>query len=141
MKQTRWPFFKPSARRVTPAREICLTLVGRGPSSGSSRAQPGAHRAVVDEILDRLEQEQWPTHDVFSVRMALEEALCNAIKHGNRLDHRKKVAIVCKMASSRLWIKVTDEGAGFRPEHVPDRADPANLERPAAGESCSCVAT
>ncbi|HTU24527.1 MAG TPA: ATP-binding protein [Pirellulales bacterium] len=90
----------------------------------------GAHQSIVEEILDRLEQEQWSTHDVFSVRMALEEALCNAIKHGNRLDHEKKVAICGKMSPSRLWIRVSDEGAGFRPEHVPDCTDPANIERP-----------
>jgi serine/threonine-protein kinase RsbW len=93
-------------------------------------SQSGAHRRVVEEILDRLEQEQWSRHDVFSVRLALEEAIVNAIKHGNRLDQHKKVAIACKMAPSRLWVKVTDEGPGFRPERVPDCTDPANLECP-----------
>jgi serine/threonine-protein kinase RsbW len=93
-------------------------------------SQTGAHRRVIEEILDRLEQEQWSSHDVFSVRLALEEAIVNAIKHGNRLDQRKKVAIACKTAADRLWVKVTDEGSGFRPEGVPDCTDPSNLERP-----------
>jgi serine/threonine-protein kinase RsbW len=93
-------------------------------------SQSGAHRRVVEEILDRLEQEQWSRHDVFSVRLALEEAIVNAIKHGNRLDEEKKVAIACKTSSSRLWVKVTDEGPGFAPEGVPDCTDPSNLERP-----------
>ena len=93
-------------------------------------SKSGAQRTVIEEILDRLEQEQWSSHDIFSVRMALEEALCNAIKHGNRLDHRKKVGVFCKMATTRLWIKVTDEGTGFCPERVPDPTDPANLDRP-----------
>lgn len=93
-------------------------------------SKAGAHRPIMEEILDRLEQEHWSSHDVFSVRMALEEALANAIKHGNRLDHQKKVAIVSKLSTSRLWIKVTDEGTGFSPEHVPDCTEAANLERP-----------
>jgi serine/threonine-protein kinase RsbW len=93
-------------------------------------SQTGAHRSVIEEILDRLEQERWSSHDVFSVRLALEEAIVNAIKHGNRLDQRKKVSVACKMAATRLWVKVTDEGSGFCPERVPDCTDSAHIECP-----------
>ncbi len=104
-------------------------------------SQSGAHRCVVEEILDRLEQAGWSSHDVFSVRLALEEAIVNAIKHGNRLDQKKKVAIACKMAPSRLWVKVTDEGPGFCPSTSPTVPTRPISNVPAAGESCSCAPT
>ena len=93
-------------------------------------SKAGAHRPVVEEILDRLEQEQWSSHDVFSVRMALEEALVNAIKHGNRLDHKKKVAIACKMATTGCGSRSPTRGPASVPSTFPIHCDPANIERP-----------
>jgi serine/threonine-protein kinase RsbW len=93
-------------------------------------SERGAGRRVIDEVLGQLEEQRWSSHEAFSVRMALEEAIVNAIKHGNRLDGRKKVSVVCKMSSVRLWIKITDEGPGFDPQQVPDPTDPENLENP-----------
>jgi serine/threonine-protein kinase RsbW len=93
-------------------------------------SERGAGRRVIEEVLGRLEQQRWTTRDVFSVRLALEEAIVNAIKHGNRLDGRKQVRVACKLSPDRLWIKIADEGPGFNPEKVPDPTDPANLENP-----------
>jgi serine/threonine-protein kinase RsbW len=90
----------------------------------------GAGRTIIDEVLAQLEHRQWSPHESFSVRMALEEAIVNAIKHGNQLDGRKKVRIVCKMSAARLWIRISDEGRGFDPRQVPDPTDPENLEMP-----------
>jgi serine/threonine-protein kinase RsbW len=93
-------------------------------------SRTGAHREIIDEIIDRLSHESWSSHDVFSVRLALEEAIVNAIKHGNGLDQQKQVHICCKMSKQRIWVTVADEGSGFKPEQVPDPTDPANLEKP-----------
>ncbi len=93
-------------------------------------SRSGAGRGFIDEVLGQLEQQHWSSHEAFSVRMALEEAIVNAIKHGNRLDGRKKVRVACKMSTARLWIKVTDEGPGFDPRQVPDPTDPENIENP-----------
>ncbi len=93
-------------------------------------SERGAGRRVIDEVLAQLEQRLWTAHEIFSVRLALEEAIVNAIKHGNRLDDRKQVRVACKMSADRLWIKVSDEGPGFDPRQVPDPTDPSNLENP-----------
>ena len=45
-------------------------------------------RVVQERIAGLLEQHGWPMRDVFGVRLALEEALVNAIKHGNRIDRK-----------------------------------------------------
>ena len=69
-------------------------------------------------------------HDIFSIKLALEEALVNAIKHGNQLDPDKSVRVSYRITPDRFDVKITDEGPGFNPEDVPDPTAPENLERP-----------
>src|SRR5436305_14943117 len=45
-----------------------------------SRSDVG--KAVIDEIVRQLEALCWNAPDLFGVRLALEEAVINAIKHG-----------------------------------------------------------
>lgn len=93
-------------------------------------SERGAGHRLIEEVLEQLKQYQWSGRDLFGVRLALEEAIVNAIKHGNGLDHRKEVRVHCKLSAERLWIEIADEGRGFHPEAVPDPTDPANLEKP-----------
>ena len=67
---------------------------------------------------------------MFGFRLALEEAVVNAIKHGNRLDKNKHVYVVCRSTPEGVWIKITDQGQGFDPEAVPDCTDPAHIDSP-----------
>ena len=61
------------------------------------------------------------------VGMAVREAVANAIKHGNKLDVRKKVNATFELHGSELEIKISDEGEGFDPETVGDPLNPQNL--------------
>jgi serine/threonine-protein kinase RsbW len=61
------------------------------------------------------------------VGMAVREAVANAIKHGNKLDIRKKVNATFDLRGSELEITVSDEGAGFDPAKVSDPLNPQNL--------------
>lgn len=87
-------------------------------------------RRIITDLLDQLGKQGWAESDVFAVQLAVEEALVNAIKHGNQFDEQKQVHIACGLSESRLWIQITDEGGGFDPADVPDPTDPANLENP-----------
>src|SRR5262249_31303404 len=69
-------------------------------------------------------------HDIFGIRLALEEALVNAIKHGNNMDRAKTVRISYRVARDRFDIVITDQGPGFDPADVPDPTAVENLERP-----------
>lgn len=89
-----------------------------------------AGQSVQDRIIGFLEALDYHDRDVFGVRLAIEEALVNAIKHGNCLCDTKNVSVSCRLAQDRLWICITDEGAGFCPEDVPDPTEEENLERP-----------
>lgn len=93
-------------------------------------SETAAGREILEEILHQLEAHDWIEHDVFGVRLAMEEALVNAIKHGNGLDAAKQVHVICRVSESRLWIQITDQGSGFDPEEVPDPTDPENLDAP-----------
>ena len=87
-------------------------------------------RRVQDIIAEALHASAYSEHDVFAIKLALEEALVNAIKHGNQMDPEKRVFIVYRVASDRFEIRITDEGAGFNPDDVPDPTAIENLERP-----------
>ena len=87
-------------------------------------------REVVSRILEALARAEWAEHDVFAVHLATEEALVNAIKHGNRKDSAKTVEVVCHISKDRMQIRITDEGDGFDPAGVPDPTDEENLEIP-----------
>jgi serine/threonine-protein kinase RsbW len=88
----------------------------------------GAGKVVLDELLQKLDELGWPQRDVFGVHLAVEEALANAIGHGNQLDPTKQVHVVLSLSKTLLRIEIADEGNGFDPGSVPDPTDPDNLE-------------
>lgn len=53
------------------------------------------------------------------LRLVIDEAVTNAMEHGNRWDPGRKVTVVVSHAAERLRIAIGDEGAGFRPETCP----------------------
>jgi serine/threonine-protein kinase RsbW len=89
-----------------------------------------AGQSVQDRIVRFLEDLQYNDRDVFGIRLAMEEALVNAIKHGNRMDPQKSVRIACRISHRKIRIEIEDQGSGFQPESVPDPTADENLERP-----------
>ncbi len=61
------------------------------------------------------------------IGMAVREAVANAIKHGNKLDVRKKVNATFQLHESLLQIHISDEGEGFDLEAIGDPLNPQNL--------------
>ena len=93
-------------------------------------SDPAEGQLVVAALLEELERQKWPENDVFAVHLALEEALVNAIKHGNQKDPNKSVHVLYRTKPDRVQIQIQDEGDGFDPDAVPDPTDEANLEVP-----------
>ncbi len=89
-----------------------------------------AGQSVQERIIQLLESLSYDERDVFGIRLAIEEALVNAIKHGNRMDPSKTVRITCQIAYHKIRIEIEDQGEGFQPEEVPDPTADENLERP-----------
>jgi serine/threonine-protein kinase RsbW len=88
-----------------------------------------AHR-LQGAIADLLKAQRFSEREIFGIKLALEEALVNAIKHGNRLDRTKKVRVAYHIREEVFYVRIADEGAGFDPDEVPDPTDIENLERP-----------
>lgn len=93
-------------------------------------SETGAGRQLLETVLDQLGQHEWGEHDQFCVHLALEEALINAIRHGNRSDLSKRVFVRCKISTRKFWVEVQDEGPGFDPMDIPDPTEDENIEIP-----------
>jgi serine/threonine-protein kinase RsbW len=93
-------------------------------------SDPAEARRVQDQIERCLLATACHDRDLFSIKLALEEALVNAIKHGNHYDRARKVRIAYRLLPDRFEVQITDEGQGFDPSGVPDPTAPENLERP-----------
>jgi len=87
-------------------------------------------RKLLDELLAKLESLKWNRHDIFSVHLAVDEALTNAIVHGNKSDAEKQVRFSCRVSPDVVRVEIVDEGGGFDPHALPDPTAPDRLECP-----------
>ncbi len=87
-------------------------------------------KQVEDRIVMAAEGDGYAEEDLFALRLSLEEALSNAILHGNVRDVTKKINVRYHIGSDRVDVYVADEGAGFDPAQIPDPTLAENLERP-----------
>jgi serine/threonine-protein kinase RsbW len=90
----------------------------------------GAARRVLEEVLSRLTAQHWPGRDVFAVHLATDEALVNAVVHGNKLDPAKRVHFRCRICAGKVRIEIQDEGNGFDPDSLPDPTSPGRIGCP-----------
>lgn len=81
-------------------------------------------------ILTLLERCGYDADTVFAIKLAFEEAMTNAVKHGNRNDPSKRIIVRYLIDPRRVVLMVRDEGCGFCPDKVPDPTADENLERP-----------
>ncbi|NBW96051.1 MAG: ATP-binding protein [Planctomycetia bacterium] len=93
-------------------------------------SERGASRLVMDELLEQLGLHGWSPTDIFGIHLAAEEAIVNAIVHGNKLDPAKTVHVSCQVSPELARIEVTDAGPGFDPASIPDCTLEERLEVP-----------
>lgn len=79
-------------------------------------------------ITSSLESRGYGERTLFGIKLALEEALINAIKHGNRNDKAKDVTVTFSIDDEKASIRIADEGEGFKLDEVPDPTLDENLE-------------
>jgi serine/threonine-protein kinase RsbW len=94
------------------------------------RSELTAARSVEDRLLEEAARCGYGDAALFAIKLALEEALNNAIKHGNRMDPNRAVQVQFSVDGDRTEISIFDEGAGFDPSQVPDPTADENLEKP-----------
>ena len=81
-------------------------------------------------ILDHVRRCGYSQDAAFAIKLAMEEAITNAIKHGNRNDPTKRITIGYAVSPQKTVINVADEGGGFRLGDVPDPTRDENLDCP-----------
>ena len=105
-----------NAEQTTESREFTLPNV------------PESRETIERAVMEALERRGCGEDDIFSVRLALEEAVVNAIRHGNKADPNRKIYANYSLEQARLVVNVEDEGAGFDLDSVPDPTAEENLE-------------
>ncbi len=92
-------------------------------------SQPDYCANVISLILEQLEKSSWSNKDTFGIHMAMEEAIMNAIHHGNHCAPDKDVHVLVELFDDRFYSKITDQGCGFDPDALPDPTAEENLEK------------
>ena len=85
---------------------------------------------VLDYLNERMLRLGIVNPEDSEVLIALDEAIVNAIKHGNKCDPRKAVHIVAEFSPEGVRFIIADEGPGFEREKVPDPTEPCRLLEP-----------
>ncbi len=83
-----------------------------------------------DSVLAAVTDAGFDEASTFAVRLALEEAVANAFRHGNAEDPNKTVTVRYEVTPHEIHLSIEDEGSGFDPGSVPDPTEDENLEIP-----------
>ncbi len=110
----------PRARRAGLSAEIRLELPSR----------VALVRDAVSEVVEACERLAFAgSRATLNLRVALGEALANAILYGNAEDPGKRVRVTASLRAGEAVVSVADEGPGFDPETVLDPTRPENRDR------------
>lgn len=82
--------------------------------------------SITERIIKKLESFNLPQNILFDLKLAFNEALINAAKHGNQSDKNKDIYFRLEKKNNKLEILIKDQGQGF---------DYAILELPVSAEN------
>ena len=85
---------------------------------------------VHEQVSAALSTHGYDEAAVFAIRLAIEEAVVNAFRHGNRNDPTKVVFFRAHVDGVEAVFEVEDQGPGFDPKAIPDPTDQFNIEMP-----------
>ena len=86
-------------------------------------------KAVSNKLIQQLKENGVQEEIIFDIHVGFEEALRNAMIHGNQQDPEKKVLVETEVTGESVTILVEDEGEGFEPGELPDPTHGDNLLR------------
>lgn len=87
--------------------------------------------SAIRQLLEVLVRLGYSESSRFAVRLALEEGLANAFRHGHKgLAPSATVRMQFAAQTAELRVIIRDQGPGFKPGDVPDPTLDENLELP-----------
>jgi serine/threonine-protein kinase RsbW len=84
---------------------------------------PGTIEAVgrlCGQLLEQAKGFGYSEDEIFAIHLSLEEALTNAVRHGNQSDPNKTVSVEILISPEKFDISIADQGSGFNPDTLPD---------------------
>ncbi|MDD5680722.1 MAG: ATP-binding protein [Candidatus Omnitrophica bacterium] len=87
----------------------------------------GYIKKVSYELLEHLKRYGVDKSVQFDVRLAVEEAVRNAIEHGNHYNKELPVVIRYIVDSKKITVEIEDKGEGFHLKNIPDPSEGDNL--------------
>ncbi len=85
---------------------------------------------VQHAILGTMESFEYVEEDLFAVRIAIEEAIANAVLHGHQGDQERLIDIEWTITEKEVSMVVCDSGRGYDESSVPDPTADENLTLP-----------
>lgn len=106
-----------------------------GATSGPVRVSVANDRDEIERtaaaILVKLESRGYSKASIFAIKLAFEEAITNAFKHGHRaLEADPPVSVDYEIDDDEVLIAIEDRGPGFDVKEVPDPTLDENLTVP-----------
>ncbi len=88
-----------------------------------------AIETVETVVLGAVEQNGYAKASRFAIKLALEEAIANAFRHGHKnLPPETPITVEYTVDPAEVHIRVQDQGPGFNPGAIPDPTLDENLE-------------
>jgi serine/threonine-protein kinase RsbW len=84
-----------------------------------------ASNAIINYIEKNYKKIKEPT--LFDIKLCVEEAMRNAIRHGNKLNKALCVNIDYSIENDNIKIVIEDQGNGFKVDDLPDPTSRENL--------------
>lgn len=85
---------------------------------------------VQKQIMDIATTLGFHEEALYCLRLALDEAMANAIVHGNCFDDSKNVQVTVNPHPDKIEVAVCDDGCGFDQSKLPDPREEDNLQKP-----------
>ena len=87
-------------------------------------------KEVDGEFFNKVKDLKLTKSELLDLKLCLNEAVTNAIRHGNKEDKDLLVFVDIKVDSKSIQFTVTDQGKGFDYKNVPDPTSEKNITRP-----------
>jgi serine/threonine-protein kinase RsbW len=85
---------------------------------------------LVETIVAQASAHGFSEGACFAIRLSLDEALANAIRHGSDDDPSSQITVEYGLTDDVFEVSVCDKGSGFDPDGLPDPRLDENLSLP-----------